>query len=182
MSSKYKVGEDAIAHFVTFSVVGWIDVFSTECYKEIFVNSLKYCQEHKGLKLYAWVIMTNHVHMILSSDTNKIENLVRDIKKYSSKQIIAAIQESKTESRKEWMLNLFNYAGKNNSNNKDFQFWKQDYHPIELNSANKSKDPLDYLHENPVRSGLVWEPWHCKYSSAIDYYTNEHGLLKIEHL
>ena len=182
MSSKYKVGEDAIAHFVTFSVVGWIDVFSRECYKEIFVNSLKYCQEHKGLKLHAWVIMTNHVHMILSSDTNKIENLVRDIKKYSGKQIIEAIQKSKTESRKEWMLNLFNYAGKNNSNNKDFQFWKQDYHPIELNSANKSKDRLDYLHENPVRSGLVWEPWHCKYSSAIDYYTNEHGLLKIEHL
>ena len=182
MSSKYKVGEDAIAHFVTFSVVGWIDVFSRECYKEIFVNSLKYCQENKGLKLHAWVIMTNHVHLIVSSDTNKIENLVRDIKKYSSKQIIAAIQESKTESRKEWMLNLFSYAGKNNSNNKDFQFWKQDYHPIELNSANKSKDRLDYLHENPVRSGLVWEPWHYKYSSAIDYYTNEHGLLKIEHL
>ena len=182
MSSKYKVGEDAIAHFVTFSVVGWVDVFSRECYKEIFVNSLKYCQENKGLKLHAWVIMTNHVHLIVSSDTNKIENLVRDIKKYSSKQIIAAIQESKTESRKEWMLNLFSYAGKNNSNNKDFQFWKQDYHPIELNSANKSKDRLDYLHENPVRSGLVWEPWHYKYSSAIDYYTNEHGLLKIEHL
>ena len=182
MSSKYKVGEDAIAHFVTFSVVGWIDVFSRECYKEIFVNSLKYCQENKGLKLHAWVIMTNHVHLIVSSDTNKIENLVRDIKKYSSKQIIAAIQESKTESRKEWMLNLFSYAGKNNSNNKDFQFWKQDYHPIELNTADKLKQRLDYLHENPVRSGLVWEPWHYKYSSAIDYYTNEHGLLKIEHL
>ncbi len=101
MSSKYKVGEDAIAHFVTFAVIGWVDVFSRECYKEIFINSLKYCQEHKGLKLHAWVIMTNHVHMILSSDTNKIENLVRDIKKYSSKKIIAAIQENPTESRKE---------------------------------------------------------------------------------
>ena len=101
MSSKYKVGEDAIPHFVTFSVVGWVDVFSRESYKEIFVNSLKYCQEHKGLKLHAWVIMTNHVHMILSSDTNKIEYLVRDIKKYNSKKIIAAIQENPTESRKE---------------------------------------------------------------------------------
>ena len=80
------------------------------------------------------------------------------------------------------MLNMFGYAGKNNNNNKDYQFWKQDYHPIELNSANKLKERLDYLHENPVRSGLVWEPWHYKYSSAIDYYTNEHGLLAIEHL
>ena len=182
MSSKYKVGEDAIAHFVTFSVIGWIDVFSRESYKEIFVNSLKHCQENKGLKLHAWIIMTNHVHLIISSNTNKIEDIVRDLKKYTSKQIIKTIQENPTESRKEWMLNLFGYAGKSNSNNKDFQFWKQDYHPIELNSSEKLKERLDYLHENPVRSGLVWEPWHYKYSSAIDYYTNEQGLLKIEHL
>ncbi|MBK9485389.1 MAG: transposase [Chitinophagaceae bacterium] len=182
MSSKYKPGEDAIAHFVTFSVVGWIDVFSREIYKEIFVNSLKYCQESKGLTLHAWVIMTNHVHLIISTNTNRIEDIVRDLKKYTSKQIIKAIQENPTESRKEWMLNLFNFAGKSNSNNKQYQFWKQDYHPIELNTADKLKDRLDYLHENPVRSGLVWEPWHYKYSSAIDYYTNENGLIKIEHL
>ena len=182
MSSKYKVGEDAIPHFVTFSVVGWIDVFSREQYKELFVESLKYCQEKKGLVLHAWVIMTNHVHLIISSNTNKIEDIVRDLKKYTSKQIIKAIQENPTESRKDWMLNIFSYAGKSNNNNKDFQFWKQDYHPIELNTAPKLKERLDYLHENPVRSGLVWEPWHYKYSSAIDYYTNEHGLLKIEHL
>ena len=182
MSSKYKVGEDAIAHFVTFSVVGWVDVFSRESYKEIFVNSLKHCQENKGLILHAWVIMTNHVHLIVSSNTNKIQDIVRDLKKYTSKQIIAAIQENPAESRKEWMLNLFSFAGESNSNNTEFQFWKQDYHPIELNTAEKLKDRLDYLHENPVRSGLVWEPWHYKYSSAIDYYTNEHGLLKIEHL
>ena len=101
MSSKYKPGEDAIAHFVTFSVVGWIDVFSRESYKEIFINSLKHCQENKGLKLHAWVIMTNHVHLIISSQTNKIEDIVRDLKKYTSKQIIAAIRENPTESRKE---------------------------------------------------------------------------------
>lgn len=182
MSSKYKPGEDAIAHFVTFAVVGWIDVFSREYYKEIVVNSLKYCQEHKGLTLHAWVIMTNHVHLIISTNSNKIQDIIRDLKKYTSKQIIAAIRENPTESRKEWMLNLFKYAGNNNSNNKDYQFWKQDYHPIELNTAEKVKDRLDYLHENPVRSGLVWEPWYYKYSSAIDYYTIEHGLLQIEHL
>jgi putative transposase len=180
MSSKYKVGEDAIAHFVTFSVVGWIDVFSREQYKELFIESLKYCQENKGMVLHAWVIMTNHVHLIISSNSNKIESIVRDLKKYTSKQIIKAIQENNMESRKEWMLNIFSYTGSNNNNNKEFQFWKQDYHPIELNSAEKIKQRLDYLHENPVRSGLVWEPWHYKYSSAIDYYTKEHGLLKVE--
>jgi putative transposase len=108
--------------------------------------------------LHAWVIMTNHVHLIISSNSNKLQDIVRDIKKYTSKQIIKSIQENDIESRKEWMLNLFSYAGKNNNNNKEYQFWKQDYHPIELNSAEKIKQRLDYLHENPMRSGLVWEP------------------------
>ena len=76
-------------------------VFSREQYKEIFINSLKYCQENKGLKLHARVIMTNHVHLIISSSTNKIEDIVRDLKKYTSKQIISAIQQNPTESRKE---------------------------------------------------------------------------------
>ena len=182
MSSKYKVGEDAIAHFVTFSVIGWIDIFSRECYREIFVQSLKYCQENKGLKLHAWVIMTNHVHLIISSDTNKLEHIVRDLKKYTSKQIIKAIEENQIESRKEWMLNIFNFVGSQNNNNKVYQFWKQDYHPIELDTAEKLSQRLDYLHNNPVRSGLVWEVWHYKYSSAIDYNTNEKGLITIDHL
>lgn len=120
MNSKYKVGEDAIPHFVTFSVVGWIDVFSREQYKELFVESLKYCQEKKGMVLHAWVIMTNHLHLIISSNDNKLEHIVRDLKKFTIKQIIKAIQENNTESRKESMLNIFSYTGKNNNNNKEF--------------------------------------------------------------
>lgn len=182
MSSKYKVGADFIPHFVTFTVVGWIDVFSREQYKELFVDSLRYCCEHKGLILHAWVIMTNHVHLIISSVDNKIEYIVRDAKKYTSKQIIKAIQENPAESRKEWMLNIFSFTGSNNNNNKNFQFWKQDYHPIALNSETKLRQRLHYLHQNPVKSDLVWEPWHYKYSSAIDYYKNERGLLNIDFL
>ena len=139
MSSKYKVGDkvgdDALAHFVTFSVAGWVDVFTREQYKEFFVESLRYCQAGKGLILHAWMIMPNHVHLILSSVENKIEYIVRDIKKFTSKQIIAAIENNPEESRKEWMMNMFKYAGRNNSNNKDHQFWKEDYHLIEMDTA-----------------------------------------------
>lgn len=80
------------------------------------------------------------------------------------------------------MLNIFRYSGSGNANNKEYQFWKQDYHPVELSDSYRCEQRLNYLHENPVRSGMVWEPWQYKYRSAIDYYTNEHGLLPIEHL
>lgn len=182
MSSKYKIGDSSIPHFVTFSVVGWINVFSREVYKEIITESLRYCIDQKGLKLHAWVIMTNHIHLIISSEITKLEDVVRDMKKFTSKQIIKAITKNPEESRKEWMLNIFSYAGTGNKNNKDYQFWKQDYHPVELTTNEMLLQRLGYLHENPVRSGLVWEAWHYKYSSAIDYYMNEKGLLPIEQL
>lgn len=182
MSSKYKVGENAIPHFVTFTVVGWIDVFSREVYKEKMLESLNFCIQEKGLVVHAWIIMTNHLHLIISSNDNKIADIVRDIKKYTSRQIIDLIAQNLQESRKEWMLNIFSYVGNNNNNNKNYQFWQQDYHPVELNTNEKLAQRLLYLHENPVRSGLVWEAWHYKYSSAIDYSTTEKGLLKIEHV
>jgi REP element-mobilizing transposase RayT len=182
MSSKYKSGDNEIPHFVTFTIVGWIDVFTRALYKDILVDSLAFCTKNKGIELHAWVIMTNHVHLIISTKENSISDFVRDIKKYTSKMIIATIQKNKRESRKEWMINMFDYAGKTNSNNVYFQLWKQNYHPIELNTPRRLEIALNYLHNNPVKAGLVWEPWHYKYASGVDYYTNENGLLKISRL
>jgi len=101
MSSKYKVGEDAIPHFVTFTVVGWIDVFSREVYKEKMLASLNFCIQEKGLVVHAWIIMTNHVHLIISTSDNKIADIVRDIKKYTSRQLIEWFTQNPQESRKE---------------------------------------------------------------------------------
>ena len=126
--------------------------------------------------------MTNHVHLIVSTKNNMIADVVRDIKKYTPRQIIELIEQNPKESRKEWMLNIFSFAGKSNNNNKNYQFWRQDYHPVELNTNEKLTQRLVYLHDNPVRAGLVWEAYHYKYSSALDYYTNDKGLLKIEFL
>ena len=144
MSGKYKPGEDAIPHFLTFTVIGWIDVFSRETYKEKLLESLQYCIEEKGLAVHAWVIMTNHVHLIVSTKNNKIADVVRDIKKYTSRQIIELIEQNPKESRKEWMLNIFSFAGKSNNNNKNYQFWRQDYHPVELNTNEKLTQRLLY--------------------------------------
>ena len=135
------------------------------------------------MRLSAWIIMSNHLHLILSANSGfTISNILRDFKKFTSKQIIKAIQENSRESRKAWMIYMFERAGKRNSNNKDFQFWRQDNHPIELSTPVILKERLDYLHENPVRAGIVFEPQEYVYSSAVDYYTKRKGLIEIEHL
>jgi len=180
MSSKYKTGEAEMAHFVTCTVVGWVDVFSRELYKEIIIKSLAYCQQAKGLRIHAYVIMTNHLHLIVSSNTNPISNVMRDFKKYTSKQIIEAIESNEKESRKEWMLNLFRFVGSKNSSNKEYQFWQQGFHPIQLDTVEKQQQRLLYLHENPVRAGIVWLPHEYKYSSAYQYYNGiVEGILPI---
>ncbi len=183
MSSRYKVHDDQLPHFITTTVVGWIDVFSRELYKEVICGSLVFCQNEKGLILHAWVIMSNHVHAIISAAPGyKLEDIMRDFKKFTSKRIIAAIEDSIQESRKEWMLNIFGYTGRNNNSNKEYQFWQKNYHPIALDTEVKIRQRLNYLHENPVRAGIVWEPHHYKYSSATDYYENKPGIIPVTQL
>ncbi len=114
MSRKYKFYNSEGIYFVSFATVNWIDVFTRRCYKDILVDSLRYCQAHKGLELYAWMIMTNHVHLIMGSTKQDLAGLVRDLKKHTSKQIIKNMAENPQESRKEWMLWMFERAGKRN--------------------------------------------------------------------
>jgi len=133
MSSKYKIVDDQIPHFVTSTVVGWVDALSREMYKEIICKSLRYCIDNKGLLLHAWVIMPNHFYLIVSCQSgNTLQGIMRDLKKYTSRQIVKAITEHDHETRREWMLNMFRYAASANTSTEEYQFWQHDYHPIAL--------------------------------------------------
>ncbi|WP_461453250.1 REP-associated tyrosine transposase [Mucilaginibacter sp.] len=181
MASRYHFGDNEKPHFITFAVVNWIDVFTRAANVQVLLDSLKFCIEKKGLKLHAWVIMSNHVHLIASAKEGiKLADIMRDMKKFTSRQIIASIEQNEQESRKDWMLWMFKRAGAKNKNNDTYQFWQQDNHPIELSTNQMVDQRMDYLHTNPVKAGLVWEPQHYKYSSAVDYYSAESGLLTIE--
>lgn len=180
MSRKYKFHDPDSVYFITFSVVNWIDIFTRDTYRNILIDSFKYCTNEKGLVIHAWVIMTNHVHMVISRNGNiNLEHIMRDMKKYTSVRIIQTIENSTTESRKEWMMKLFENAGKRNSNNVKFQFWQQDNHPIELNVSKEIDQKIDYMHNNPVRAGFVNSPECYDWSSAMDYAGGK-GLVKIE--
>jgi REP element-mobilizing transposase RayT len=178
MSRNYKFHDQERPYFVTFSVVRWIDLFTRREYKNIIIDSLKYCIENKGLQLYAWVIMSNHIHLIIGTNNKPMQDILRDIKRHTSKAIIKAITENIQESRRGWMLWFFEREGKGNPNNEKYQFWQQGNHPIELWSNDVIDQKLDYLHNNPVTAGWVDEPEHYLYSSAKDYSGGK-GLIDI---
>ena len=179
MSRNYKFHNQSKPYFITFTIVNWIDVFTRRVYKDILVSSINHCINEKGLIVYAWVILTNHVHMVIGTRGEKMENIVRDLKKHTSKAIINEIRENSVESRKEWMLWMFERAGRKNSNNVNFQFWQQHNKPIELDSNEIINQKVDYLHNNPVKDGFVFEPFEYRYSSAIDYAGGK-GYVSIE--
>lgn len=150
MSVKYKFRDQEKLYFVSFSVVYWIDVFIRNEYKDILLDSLRFCQKEKGLEVYAWCIMSSHVHLIIGTHGAKMQDIMRDFKSHTSREIKRAIKENGRESRREWMLWMMGRAGKANGNNKDFQFWQQDNHPIELWDNYMLDQKLTYLHNNPV--------------------------------
>lgn len=178
MSRNYKFRAQESRYFISFATVHWIDVFVRPQYKDILVDSINYCIKNKGLIVYGWVIMTSHVHMIIGTKQDKMQDIVRDLKKYTSKEIIKAIRENPRESRKDWMLWMFERAGKKNGNNKNIQFWQQNNNPIELSDNKILDQKLNYLHNNPVEEGFVVECHEYKYSSAIDYADGT-GLIDI---
>jgi putative transposase len=165
-------------YFISCAVVQWVDAFTRSYYCDIVVNSLKYCIDNKGLVLYAWVIMPNHIHLIISRKGEPtLSDIMRDFKKHTSTQIIEAIKAG-PESRRDWMLWIFSSAGKANPQNTNFQFWQQDNHPEELFSTKFIKQKVEYLHENPAKAMIVDTPERYIYSSARDY-AGESGLLPV---
>ena len=179
MPSKYKIYDHQNLYFITFATVAWVDALSRKPYKELLIKSLRYCQQNKGVILYAYVLMNNHVHLIVSAERgHSISDFLRDFKTFTSKQLLKEIEENPQESRKSWMLWLFRSAGQRNSNNKYYQFWQQNNRPIELSTNEMIDQRLDYIHNNPVKAGIVYEPEHYIYSSAADYCGRK-GLLDI---
>lgn len=178
MSRNYKFHNPEGLYFVSFAVVQWLDVFTRNEYKEIILESLTYCQKEKEMEIYAWCIMTNHVHLIFrSTGKQNPELLLGDFKRFTSKKIVQAIIENPKESRKENLLSVFKSEAQKSSNVKGYQFWRHDNKPIELWSNKVIDEKVNYIHNNPVEAGLVIKPEHYIYSSALDY-AGEKGLLE----
>lgn len=91
----YVIRDQQAIYYMTFTVVGWIDIFSRQRYRDIVIESFKYCQQHKGLHLHAYVIMSNHVHLIVSVDEgHTISAFVRDCKKFTAKRILDDVESN----------------------------------------------------------------------------------------
>ncbi len=168
-SENYIVAKQDAVYFLTFTITDWVDVFTRLHYKNIIAESLAYCRKNKGLILYAWCLMTNHLHLVCRiKEPLKMADFIRDYKSFTAKAVLKEIH-SKPESRRDWILYRFEFAGKYDHRIEKYRFWQDKSHPVELTSAEMIEQRIQYIHENPVRSGMVAKAEDYLFSSARNY-------------
>lgn len=169
-----EIGYTRDIYFITITVTDWIDIFTRTRYKQVVTDSLSYCQAHKGLVIYAWVLMTNHLHLIVgSAEDGTISEIIRDFKRHTSNSILRILKDDFKESRREWMLAHFHY------DKKPAHFWHEGYYPEKIETHSFFIQKMNYIHDNPVRQGFVVRQEDYPYSSAINY-AGKKGLLEVD--
>lgn len=163
---KHTIKKDG-SYFLTLTVVDWIDIFTTEDYQDIIIDSFRYCIKNKGLNVYSYCLMPNHLHFIANTDEPfLLKDVIRDFKKFTSKEIL---RQHKQDPNKAWMLKKFETAAFKSRKHKSYKFWQAGSHAIELFNERFTWIKINYIHNNPVKAGFVDQPEGWKYSSATNY-------------
>jgi len=169
--SRYKIVDPTLPHFVTCTVLHWVPVFTRPVTVDIILDSLRFLSK-EGLKVYAYVILENHLHLVVQS-----EQLDRDMarfKSYTSRRLIQYLPEYNVSQ----VLEQLAFYKKAHKNDRAYQFWQEGLHPEWVQNDAMMRQKVDYIHANPVKRGYVDKAEHWRYSSARDYLGNE-GLLEV---
>jgi len=175
MRTRYRIHSKGPEHpyFVTSTMVAWIPVFTHKDHFEILASSLEYCRKEKYMRLYAYVIMDNHIHLIASSPD--LSKTMQSFKSFTARRLI----ESMTHKKMEWLLHQLAYHKAGHKQDSEFQVWQEGFHPEEIGSAEMFRQKVAYLYYNPVRRGYVAKPEHWQYSSAGQLLAGEKGVVEV---
>ena len=173
MRTRYKTYDSQAPYFLTSTIIAWVPVFTRRPYFDIILTALKYCRLEKGLKIFAYVIMDNHLHLI--GQAENLSAILKDFKSFTAREIIRQAEQDD----KQWLLQQFDCYKKEYKQGSKFQVWQEGFHPKLLGSEDMVRQKIAYIHHNPVRAGLVDQPEDWPYSSARNYLSGA-GVLDID--
>jgi putative transposase len=174
MRSRYCINKEDAAHFITSTIVEWLPVFTTSACCDILVRSFEYCRQHKGLRVHAWVILDSHFHAVVSGP--QLARTLADFKKFTARQVL---EQLKLEGR-DWLLNQLAYFCAAHKRDSGHQVWQEGVHPQSISSDEMMLQKLEYLHNNPVKRGLVASPEHWVYSSAHGWLPGGAPVMRVD--
>ena len=149
-------------YFLTLTVIEWINIFTKKEYYELLADSLRYCIQHKGLILYEYVFMTNHIHLIISAKGGVgLDDIIRDFKRFTTQEIKKLLYRD----NRKYILRLIKNSFKRKKGSK-FQIWQRENYPVTIETEDFLNTKIEYIWHNPVKKGYVLNPEDWLYSSA----------------
>ncbi len=169
--SRYKITQVDAPHFITLTVLHWIPVFTRPETVEMIFDSLRFLML-EGLKVHAYVILENHLHLIVQS--KQLDKDIARLKSYTAKQLIAYLAQHNVKT----ILEQLAFYKKEHKSDREYQFWQEGVHPELIQNEAMMLQKIEYIHQNPVKRGYVESAEHWRYSSAKNHL-GEPGLIEV---
>ncbi len=161
--SRYRIFETEYPYFLTHTVVGWLPVFTRPEAVDILLDSWRHCQQERGLSIFGYVILENHLHMIASAPD--LPTVMQNFKSFTARKLIDLL-ESRAATTLLRQLRANKLRHKTDS---AYQLWQEGHHPEQIQNDAMMWQKLEYIHNNPLARGYVDDPLHWRYSSARNY-------------
>ncbi|MDH4221975.1 MAG: transposase [candidate division Zixibacteria bacterium] len=165
-------------YYITTSVKKFIKIFRERKYIDIILENLNFYRKKYGFKLIGYVIMPNHLHLMIYPDQKRVAEISRfieDFKKFTSKKLRELMEKNK----KSGWLKLFRLSDDKKKNWR-YQIWQPGFDDLGVYSPKVVRTKLNYIHNNPVRAGLAERPEDYLYSSARNFILNDHSVIKVD--
>jgi putative transposase len=168
---RFKLIEGVYVYYVTFTIIDWLPLFINPEPTQIIVDSMQFCIREKGLRINAYVVMPNHVHMIVFDrkfDNERLQQTLTDLRKFTGRKLADYIDNTLSDSLSKTIQGI-------ELEDRERRVWQSGWHAEGLVGDNFWKQKMNYIHENPVRKGYVRLAEHWRYSSAGYWLNGEDG-------
>jgi REP element-mobilizing transposase RayT len=170
--TRYRIYETEYPYFLTCTIVGWLPVFTRPEAANIVFESWRYLQEHEGFKLFGYVILENHLHLLASAP--ELASAMKSFKMYTARNIVDLLEQHSADV----LLRQLRAHKLRHKTKSEYQVWQEGSKPKQITGEAMMLQKLEYMHNNPVKRGYVADPLHWRYSSAQNY-AGQRGLMEV---
>lgn len=167
-------------YFISTTAVDHVHLFRRDVIKRIIVDSLDYMRAHSWIRIYVFVVMPNHVHIVVRFlGQRTLADVMRDFKKHTSKQII---RQYHAENNQKVLAFLEQAAAQ--IPKQRYKVWEDRYDARNVFSPDFLRQKVEYIHNNPCQPHwrLAERPEDYPWSSARFYLTGEESIIKVDNV
>lgn len=170
--TRYKIYETEYPYFITSTINSWLPVFTRQDAADVIFDSWRYLQSEREFQLFAYVILENHLHMVVSAP--ELSSVVQSFKSYTARQLINLLKERQAVT----LLRQLRATKRRHKKQSEYQVWEEGGKPKQIQNDGMMWQKIEYAHNNPVVRGFVDDPVHWRWSSARNY-AGQPGLIEV---